>query len=158
MKEDNLYEQLAQYMSLKHPKLNGLWHFDLAGVNNPSRKTRGLYSRLNTRGWPDFFLAKTALMPGTMIAYTGLFLELKRDGTRIKKKTGEWASDHIAEQAETLKRLQDEGYVAMFAVGFDEAVLMIESYLQSNLITQPESGYRGRDWSGQDDLWPEGSF
>ncbi len=99
-------------------------------------------------------------MPGTMIAYTGLFLELKRDGERIKKRDGSWASPHIAEQAATLDRLHGQGYVAVFAVGFDEAVLMVESYLESKLPASPPEPqqYRGRDWSGQDDLWPDGAF
>ena len=30
----------------------------------------------------------------------GLLIELKKEGTRLKKKNGEWASQHIAEQAD----------------------------------------------------------
>lgn len=60
-------------------------------------------------------------------------IELKKDGTRLKKKNGEWASDHIAEQAEMLERLEFRGYRAMFAVGFDEAKKIIDLYFKGKL-------------------------
>jgi hypothetical protein len=126
--ENELYEQLAQYLSLQHPKLKGLWRFDLAGVWTPSHQARNLYGRLNSPGWPDFLLAVPVFYPSHVVV-GGLFLEIKRDGTRLKKRDGSWASDHIAEQAATLTRLQAEGYVGQFAVGFGECVSLIESYL-----------------------------
>lgn len=61
--------------------------------------------------------------------YAGLMIELKRENTRLKKKNGEWASDHIAEQAKMLARLTEKGYRAEFAVGFDEAKRIIDEYL-----------------------------
>lgn len=39
--------------------------------------------------------------------YAGLFIELKRNGTHIKKRDGSYASDHIAEQAKLLSLLED---------------------------------------------------
>jgi hypothetical protein len=126
--ETTLYEQLARWLSLKHPELIGLWHFDLAGINNPSKYTRALYGRLNERAWPDFGL----MVPRQVIygTYHGLFLELKRDGTRLRKRDGRWASPHIAEQATVLARLQAHGYTAQFACGLDEATQLIDSYLE----------------------------
>lgn len=59
----------------------------------------------------------------------GLFLELKKEGTRLKKKNGDWATEHIAEQAEVLEKLRERGYGAEFAVGFAEAKKMIDGYL-----------------------------
>lgn len=61
--------------------------------------------------------------------FFGLFIEFKKDNTRLKKQNGEWASKHIAEQAKTLKDLRDRGYCAEFAVGFDEAKKIIDEYL-----------------------------
>ena len=61
--------------------------------------------------------------------FYGLFIELKKEGTRLKKKNGEWASDHIAEQNEMLERLVFRGYAADFAVGFEEARQIIDNYL-----------------------------
>lgn len=127
MKESDLYEQLARYLSLKHPELEGRWHFDLAGVNNPSKYTRALYGRLNKRAWPDLLIAQPAYFEGT--PYHGLFIELKREGTRTLKRNGEYASEHIAEQADMLGALGVQGYIAQFAVGYDEAVSLIEGYM-----------------------------
>lgn len=59
----------------------------------------------------------------------GLFIELKKDGTHLKKKNGDWATEHIAEQAKTLEDLRARGYCAEFAVGFDEAKKLIDEYL-----------------------------
>ena len=59
------------------------------------------------------------------------FNYIKKEGTRIKKKNGEWASKHIDEQAEVLERLEFRGYRAVFAVGFDEAKEVIDEYLKA---------------------------
>lgn len=67
--------------------------------------------------------------------YAGLMIELKKDGVRLKKKNGEWASDHIAEQAEMLSKLTERGYIAKFAVGFDEAKRIIDTYLSVDTIS-----------------------
>lgn len=84
------------------------------------------------RAWPDMFIAEPIEVDfgePTWRRYAGLFLELKKEGTRIHKKNGKWASDHIAEQAEILNQLKFRGYVAKFAVGFDEAKNIIDNYL-----------------------------
>ena len=60
----------------------------------------------------------------------GLLIELKKEGTRLKKKNGEWASQHIAEQAEVLEMLRFRGYRAEFAVGFDQAKELIDDYMK----------------------------
>lgn len=120
-----LYEQLALYLNLKHPGL--IYHFDLAGVNNSSRYTRNLYSRLNARGFPDLVLYH----PSADGQYAGLALELKVAGTVVYKKDGSLrASTHLAEQEAMLIRLRDAGYRAEFACGLIEAITIIEDYLQ----------------------------
>lgn len=129
--ESDLYEQIARYLNLRYPQV--VYHFDLAGVHNPSPSTRALYGRLNRRAWPDLFIAEPVLMPGKPSkrkAYQGLFLELKRAGTRLKTRDGRWASPHIAEQAAMLADLQDKGYIAQFACGFVETQEIIDSYFQ----------------------------
>lgn len=125
--EAAVYEQLAQYLSYQHPELKGLWTFDMAGIHNPSPRTRSLYSRLNGRGRPDFFLAYPIIYPNTVVA--GLFIEIKTEGTRLVKRDGSWASPHIAEQAEMLDRLIDAGYEARFGVGLDDCIRIVEDYL-----------------------------
>jgi len=60
---------------------------------------------------------------------SGLFIELKREGTRIKKKDGSWANEHVAEQSAVLEKLRAAGYAAEFAVGLNDALKKIDDYL-----------------------------
>jgi hypothetical protein len=75
------------------------------------------------RGYPDLFIAEPSK------ECNGLFIEIKAEGVRLKKKDGTWASDHLAEQNEMLNKLQKKGYAAYFAVGFEEAKNIIDDYL-----------------------------
>ena len=123
--ENQLYEQVARYLNTHYPGTP--YHFDLSGVWTPSHAARNLYGRLNNRAWPDLFIA--APRRGSH----GLFLELKRDGTRLFKKNGHGATPHISEQALVLKYLCESGYNAKFACGLDEARQMINDYMEAGL-------------------------
>lgn len=46
------------------------------------------------------------------------------------------ANTHIQEQAEVLKMLESRGYLATFAVGIDEAMAIINWYLEPDGIYQ----------------------
>lgn len=70
----------------------------------------------------------------------GLFLELKKDGEtlypgprakkRFKSIDGkEYKTEHLMEQADVLYKLRNAGYAAEFAIGFDEAIKIIDEYL-----------------------------
>mgnify|MGYP000984260708 CR=1 FL=1 len=136
--EENLQIMVADYLRLQYP--NVLFHSDYGSGIKLTIGQAVIQKRLNggKRSWPDMFIAKKgvdrrdisecnrciALFPAN-----GLFLELKKDGTRLKKKDGSWANEHIAEQAETLEQLRKEDYKAEFAVGFDEAKQIIDEYL-----------------------------
>lgn len=131
MTENDLYKQLSAYLNLAHPDL--LYHYDLAGIWTPSHKARNLYGLLNRRAFPDLAIYRAAMRKQTTGIYGALFLELKRPGTRLRKRDGVWATEHIAEQAAVLDALREEGYAAEFATTFDEAVEIIESYLAGEL-------------------------
>jgi hypothetical protein len=62
--------------------------------------------------------------------YHGLFIELKIDN--ICFKNGNFKSEHIGGQYETICELNKLGYHACFAVGFDEAKRIIDGYLTSS--------------------------
>lgn len=124
MSEELLCFALSNYLQARHP--NVLFHFDFGSGTKLSKGQAVKQHRLNRRSWPDFFLA----VCGSSY-YRGLFLELKRDGTRLVKRNGDWASEHIAEQAAVLERLKEQGYVAHFAVGLDDAVKYVEQYLEA---------------------------
>ena len=129
-------EQIADYLRMQYPDV--LFHSDTGSLTRLTPRQGAMRKRQNggRRGWPDMFIAKKRTMTVRakngglkQVFYGGLFIELKREGTRLKKKNGEWASAHIAEQAYVLSDLQDCGYKADFAIGFDEAKKIIDEYL-----------------------------
>ena len=65
--------------------------------------------------------------------YYGLFLEIKKEGTKVYKKDGDLRSDtHLAQQEEILHQLKQKGYFAEFIVGFDQAKAVIDYYLSAS--------------------------
>lgn len=137
MKESDLQVQVADYLRLQYPDV--LFHSDFGSGIKLTMGQAAKQKRQNggRRAWPDMFIAEPLGYVGErypdsaagQMETAGLFLEFKKEGTRIKKKNGEWASEHIAEQALVLEELEKRGYVAKFAVGFDEAKRIIDEYL-----------------------------
>lgn len=135
--EIQLYEQIAQYMNLQYPTVP--YHFDLSGLWTPSHQARNLYGRLNKRAWPDLFIpvGKLRYGPDYEPSTSGMFLELKREGTPLYKKDGSMrANPHHQEQAIVLESLRQQGYFAAFAIGFDEAKCLIDEYLTISPLPQ----------------------
>lgn len=137
MKESDLQIAVANYLRLKYP--NVMFHSDFGSGIKLTKGQAIKQKRQNggRRGWPDMFIAE----PKTIVEFSvhnnrdekrvvsGLFLELKKEGTRIIKKNGEWASPHIEEQWHILSELTMRGYSAAFAVGFENAKRIIDDYL-----------------------------
>ena len=129
MKESELQVMVADYLRLEYP--GAMFHSDFGSGIKLTQGQAIKQKRQNggRRAWPDMFIAEPELLDNGEGSY-GLFIELKKEGTRLKKKDGSWASDHIAEQAEMLERLEFRGYRAVFAVGFDEAKQIIDNYFR----------------------------
>lgn len=132
MSEAELQANVARYLCLQYPDV--LFHSDFgSGVKlTPWQAKMQRAQSGGRRGWPDLLVAEPVArcIDGSWnYDYHGLFLELKKEGTRLKKKNGGWASEHIAEQANVLKELRGKGYKADFAVGFDQAIQIIDRYL-----------------------------
>lgn len=140
--ESQLQIRVANYLIENYPDIQ--FHSDYgAGVKLTKRQAAVQKAQNGGRkGWPDMFIAKPRILAvgpdesnvrtlngEPVVYYHGLFVELKKEGVRIHKKNGEWADEHIAEQAEVHQQLQKAGYAATFAVGFDEAVKIITAYL-----------------------------
>ena len=154
MTEADLQAQVADYLRLQYPDV--LFHSDFgSGIKlTPGQAVKQKRQNGGRRAWLDMFIAEpvywrdigdvpyflkvhkefhdiyyVATRETDEYSAYGLFLELKKDGTRLKKKNGEWATKHIAEQADVLEKLRERGYCAEFAVGFDEAKEIIDEYL-----------------------------
>lgn len=133
--EAEMQAWIADYLRLQYPKV--LFHSDFgSGIKlTPGQAAKQKRQNGGRRAWPDMFIAQPKISRTKDnqifgIEYYGMFLELKKEGTRLMKKDGTWASEHVAEQAEMLSKLQQNGYYAKFAVGFDEAKELIDRYLK----------------------------
>lgn len=119
-----LCRQVAYYIRAAYPRI--IFHFDYAGSNLSKAQAGKMKSIQGKRGWPDLFIAE----PGKRFKYHGCFIELKAEGTRVFKKNGEPADDHIAEQYNMLQDLESRGYMAEFGVGFDQVKQIIDKYMK----------------------------
>lgn len=123
MTESQLQVAVADYLRLQHS--SALFHSDYGSGVKLTARQAAVQKRQNggRRGFPDLFIYEARC------GYYGLAIELKKDGVRLEKKNGEWASEHIAEQATMIERLRERGYAAGFAVGFEAAKKLIDAYL-----------------------------
>ena len=120
--EHMLYSQIATYLQVHYP--NVIWRFDIAADMKLTKGQAVKHKHLNPhRGYPDLFIAEPKQ------GSNGLYIEIKVEATRMKKKDGTWASDHLAEQNEMLNKLQAKGYAAYFARGYNEVKDIIDEYL-----------------------------
>jgi hypothetical protein len=115
--------QIAQYLRLRYP--NVIYRYDLAADLKLSIGQAKKHKALqHYRGYPDLFLAEPRGK------YHGLFIEIKKDGTRIFTKKGLLVADeHIREQFDMLADLRQRGYQAQFGIGFDNVKQLIDEYL-----------------------------
>lgn len=148
MTESDLQVQVAEYLTIQYPDV--MFHSDFgSGIKlTPGQAVKQKRQNGGRRAWPDMFIAEPIFEEATgaeatqrwfkavlakneawMLPHCGLFLELKKEGTRLKRKDGSWANEHIAEQSEALESLRQRGYCAEFAIGFDEAKKIIDEYL-----------------------------
>lgn len=145
MTEAELQTQVADYLRLQYP--NVIFRSDYGSGAKLSWAQAKRQKRQNggRRAWPDMLLAeprdvvvgqKPVMVTGVLCQQDitehrcGLFIELKKAGTRIYKKDGTLTADeHIQEQAKMLEALRKRGYKAEFACGFDEAKRIIDEYL-----------------------------
>ena len=140
MREHDIYIQIADYLRYQHPQV--IYRFDLAADLKLTMGQASKHKRLQRyRGYPDLFIAEVRESPlmdahdeeiyDSQRFYHGLFIELKRQGTRIFKKNGTLVADaHIREQFDMLEELRQRGYAAEFACGFDEAKKLIDDYMK----------------------------
>ena len=125
MTELELQAQVADYIRLQYPDV--IFHSDFGSGIKLTMGQAIKQKRLNggRRAWPDLFLAEPKGK------YSGLFIELKKEGVRVYKKDGTLVSDgHIREQYDMLEQLRRRGYAANFACGFDEAKALIDRYMR----------------------------
>lgn len=122
MNEHNEHRAVCQYIRVRYPSV--LFTSDGSGVRLPIGLAAKIKTLKSDRGMPDIMVFEARGK------YHGLFIEMKATGVTVFKKDGSIRSDrHLQEQWEILKKLQLRGYYAVFAVGQDEAMEIIDRYL-----------------------------
>jgi len=124
-KEESIQIQVCTYLKLQYPKL--IWVCDFAaGIRlNIGQAVKAKKLR-SSKGLPDIMIFK----PNKF--YHGLFIELKTV-TPYKKGGDLKSNEHLELQANILDRLSNEMYYASFAVGFYEAIEIIDNYMENVL-------------------------
>ena len=136
-KEETLHLKVCDYLRKNYP--NVLFRTDFSSGMKMTPGQAAKHKKFQkSRAWPDLFIAKPTMKieynryagEQFLDGHAGLFLELKAEGVKLYKKNGEMvANKHYREQAEMLEKLRLNGYIAEFAVGYDEAIKIITDYL-----------------------------
>lgn len=130
--EASLHQNICDYLRLQYPGV--LFHTDFGSGLRMTMGQAIKQKRLqSSRAWPDLLIAERRRCASDTYddfpIKSGLFLEIKREGTRLKNGTMP-NTPHIDEQEDILMRLRGRGFKAVFACGFDEAKKIIDEYLQ----------------------------
>jgi len=134
--EQHLQKQVCSYLKIKYPNI--IFRSDFSSGMKLSINQAMIHKSLqSSRSFPDIQI----LQPSR--GYHGLFIELKKEGTRIYLTTGPrkgqlTADQHIQEQALMLKHLNNLGYCARFGVGFEKTQKLIDWYLNPNYKPQED--------------------
>ena len=133
--EENLHLKICDYLRKNYPDVLFRTDFSSGMKMTPGQAAKHKKFQ-KSRAWPDLFIAESGVVEfkeDGLIAHlrkNGMFLELKADGTKLYKKDGTLRkNEHIEEQAEMLDKLNESGYYARFAVGYDQAIQIITDYL-----------------------------
>lgn len=134
-KEEILHLKVCDYLRKNYPDV--LFRTDFSSGMKMSPGQAAKHKKFQRkRAWPDLFIAESGFVEfkeDGLIGHlrkNGMFLELKADGVKLYKKDGTLRKNkHIEEQAEILDKLNESGYYAQFAVGYDEAIRIITDYL-----------------------------
>ena len=134
-KEEILHLKVCDYLRKNYPDVLFRTDFSSGMKMTPGQAAKHKKFQ-KSRAWPDLFIAESGFVEvkedGLIgrLRKNGMFLELKAEGAKLYKKNGEMvANKHYQEQAEMLDKLNESGYYARFAVGYDQAIQIITNYL-----------------------------
>lgn len=124
-REQKLHESICHYLKFQYP--NVVFISEQSGL----RVSPGISKKLKATRSVDTHADLYILKP--IGKYSGLILEIKAvdiyyKGSRVLKK-----NEHVEDQAKTIEKLNKLGYYATFVVGLDEAIEIIDDYLNGNI-------------------------
>lgn len=133
--ELDMQKRVCNYLRKNYPDV--VFHSDFGASADLSEHQAKLNKALQSYDkFPDLTIFKTGRVNETTgVRYIGLAIELKKDGTTVILKTGPnkgrlTTNEHIREQAKTLRKLNAEGWYSNFAIGYDQAIRIIDWYFE----------------------------
>lgn len=121
-KEEKMHQSVCHYLGYQYPGI--VFISEASGIRVGKGMAIKLKKIRSNDTLPDLYI----LEPRGK--YHGLVLELKTEEAHIYKKDGTLRSnEHVEAQNKTLKKLRDKGYYAVFAVGLDQAIEIIDNYM-----------------------------
>lgn len=127
--EEGVQLLVARYLKKYYPHVRFISDYaaGLKLTQNQAAKRKAMNSG---RGWSDIFIAYPSR------GYHGLFIELKKDGVAIYVSRGPRKGELVADEqiqieAVFIKEMNDLGYFARFAVGYQKAVKLIDWYMEN---------------------------
>jgi hypothetical protein len=130
--EQNLQISICEYLKLQYPHV--IFFSEPSGLRVSMGQAK-ILKRMRSYGkLPDLFIA----FPNGK--YHGMFVELKTEESNPFLKSGGLSkTEHIQGQLETLKKLHDLGYAAVFGVGFDDTKNKIDRYFALEKINPEQN-------------------
>ena len=125
-REESVQIQVSNYLKCRYPSV--IFTSDSSGVKLNMGQAKVLKAmRCEGAKIPDMLIFEPRGK------YKGLFLELKREGEKVFKADGSPYAGHLYEQWKTLERLKEKGYQACFAIGVDDAIAIIDGYMNADV-------------------------
>lgn len=142
MTEKELHIQICDYLKLQYPHVRFSSNFG-SGIKMTIGQASVQKRQQSHKGYPDLFIiarSKHYSYQGSVEWYSGLFIEIKKDGEKIFKKDGKtYKSEHLESQAEYIDYLNENGFYATFGIGFDEIRKIIDDYFGNS--TEVDDSY-----------------
>lgn len=119
-----IHEQIRVCYHIKGAYPESIFYSDLSGLRFSAGVARLVKLLRSDNGFTDLMILKPSG------PYFALFIEMKKTGEKIYKKDGiTYKTDHLIEQADMIKRLNQLGYRAGFCIGEDNTIKAINAYM-----------------------------
>lgn len=120
--EKSIHFQVCEYIRYQYP--NVIFNTDLSGIRLTIGQATQAKRLRSNNGFPDIVIYEQRH------GYCAMFIELKKEDTKLFNKSGRPINEHVKEQIEMHNRLKERHYFVSFAIGFDQAKKLIDWYLK----------------------------
>lgn len=124
--EAALQIKVCNYLRDNYPGV--LFHSDASSGMAVTQGIAAMNKRIQfSSGMPDLYIFAACK------GFHGLFLELKAEGVEIYRKDGTLRkNEHVEAQAIMLQAFRDRGYCALFAIGYENTISIINKYFSND--------------------------